>query len=166
MNSGDHKSGYIGTKTTKMYTYEGEMDRNGGETGEGVRTFAATGERQEGQFKNGLRDGVIKTTTKNGFRVDQYNNDALVRVLEAQQNDTYWKFSRQVSENCFEGEKRWPGHVYTGQLSVDGTEQGKGTLVTDEGETITGNWEHGEYNGEMFMEWKNGDWKRSRYKSG
>lgn len=37
--------------------------------------------------------------------------------------------------------------------------------MTDQNETITGNWDRGEYSGEMFTEWKNGDWKRSRYKN-
>lgn len=48
MSKGDHNSGYVGIKTTKTYTYEGEMDRNGSEMGKGVRTFTATGEKQEG----------------------------------------------------------------------------------------------------------------------
>lgn len=48
MSKGDYNSGYVGIKTTKTYTYEGEMDRNGSEMGKGVRTFTATGEKQEG----------------------------------------------------------------------------------------------------------------------
>ena len=45
MSKGDHKSGYVGTKTTKEFTYEGEMDCDGNETGQGTRTFTATGEQ-------------------------------------------------------------------------------------------------------------------------
>ena len=45
-------------------------------------------------------------------------------------------------------------------------EQGKGTLTTEEGETITGDWDHGEYSGEVFAEWPSGNWKRSKYKDG
>ena len=38
--------------------------------------------------------------------------------------------------------------------------------MTDQGETVTGHWNNGEYCGEVFTEWTNGDWKRSKYKGG
>ncbi|CAL6002210.1 Conserved_hypothetical protein [Hexamita inflata] len=112
-----------------------------------------------GYFKNGVKHGICTDQTPTGYVKALFEDNKVVKKLESVKKDEngsyHWIYKGEPTKysgikthtppESYDGEdkqikSKW---TYSGQFNDNGGEHGKGTLMFENGETISGQWNNG-----------------------